>query len=323
MVQIIGIDRLRETVTLGSLIDPISNAFELSSAGAAESGFAIMYPVPARDKADIFVKTGTIANADYCVVKVAPWYAELAERKEPQGGFVAVIDSHTGRLAAIIEDQHYLSDLRTAAAGAVCAKLFAPESTKTAAILGTGQQAYWQAIALHRERPYSRLYLWGRDPVRAGALAGRIRATLPQLSISIVNHPREAVEASDVIVTTTASREPIVRGEWLRAGQHITAVGADDPSKCELDALAMRRAKLFVDDRDTARTNGNLCRAIAQGSCSAEAIAAEIGEVLRGSRLGRATASDITIANLVGIGALDLAAATAALRAIFQIHAEN
>jgi ornithine cyclodeaminase len=109
------------------------------------------------------------------------------------------------------------------------------------------------------------------------------------------------------------AREPIVRGAWLKPGQLITAVGADDPTKCELDADALLRARLIVDSRETAGANGDVYRAVQMGHSLDDLIAAEIGDVIAGKAKGRQSSEDIVIAKLVGIGALDVAAANVAL----------
>lgn len=104
-----------------------------------------------------------------------------------------------------------------------------------------------------------------------------------------------------------------MRGEWLHEGQHLTAVGADDASKCELDAVALRRARVFVDARETAAANGDVHRAVREVGYALDEVAGELGEVLAGAKPGRTSPREITIAKLVGLGAQDLVAAEVAL----------
>jgi ornithine cyclodeaminase len=114
-------------------------------------------------------------------------------------------------------------------------------------------------------------------------------------------------------MTTTAARAPLVRGEWLREGQHITAIGADDRTKCELDPASMLRARVFVDSWRSAEENGNLRRAAEQAQFTPEQLAFEIGRVLCGNCAARVSEQDITIATFVGIGAQDVVAAEVAM----------
>lgn len=308
-IRIIGPDEVRAMIGLDDLIEPVSDALQLSSAGAAETGLVIMYPHADRAEGDVFVKSGVIAGAPIHVVKIAPWFAANVRRGQPQGGFLAVLDSATGHSLFLIDDRHFLSDIRTAAAGALAARVLAPTAVRVAGVIGSGVQAYWQTIALRRERPFGRLILWARDRRRADRLAARLGKDLPGVAIEYATDVESVVRASDVIVTATGSREPLVFADWLRPGQHITAVGADDPVKCELDGSVLRRATLFVDGLAEASQNGDVRRAIDQGLYQRKDIAGELGAVLSGKLPGRTSDDQITVAKLVGLGAQDMAAA--------------
>jgi ornithine cyclodeaminase/alanine dehydrogenase-like protein (mu-crystallin family) len=300
---------IRAALGFEDLIEPVADAFRQSSAGEADNGLIVMYPAATRADGDAYVKTATLQGHGVYVVKVSPWFRTNAALGREQGGMVAVFDSTTGYLTALLDDRHYLSDMRTAAAGAIAARLLAPPEVHTAAVLGAGTQAFLQPQALYRERPFAALRIWARDPEKASRLQARLRDRLPSVSVTVCAAAEEAVRAADVVLTATAAREPLVRGEWLHAGQHITAVGADDPTKCELDACALRRARLIVDCRRTASDNGDICRAIQRGEYVASDVAGEIGEVLARRVAGRTRDADITIAKFVGLGAQDLAAA--------------
>jgi len=308
-------DELRAAIGFEELIEPVADAFRKSSAGEAQNGLIVLFPGDDAAAGDVYVKSGVARGEPMFIVKVAPWFAANARAGIPQGGFVAVIDSANGHTRAILADEHYLSDIRTAAAGAIAARLFAPALVRTAAVLGSGVQAYWQSLALFHERPFERLLIWARDTAKAAALLERLRPKLPGVTYEVAHTVEEAVSAADVLITATLSREPLVHGTWLRPGQHITAVGADDPTKCELDAEALRRASVFVDERATAEANGDVYAAIQNGANVADLINGEIGEVLAGRRPGRSSHEQITLAKLVGIGAQDVAAAIASIRA--------
>ena len=308
-VRIVSADELRKRIGFVDLIEPVSRAFQESSAGLADNGLIVMFPAARQEDGDVYVKTGTLRDHSVFIVKIAPWFAANVSEGIPQGGFVGVFDSKTGHTRAILADEHYLSDIRTAAAGALSARVFAPQHVETAAVLGAGTQAYWQSLALYHERPFKRLLVWARDPHRAHGLIGRLSGQLPGTDMQAVSTPETAVRNADVIVTTTVAREPIVKGEWLRPGQHITAVGADDPTKCELDDSVLRISRVFVDCRQTAAGNGDVYRAISTGAYDIEDLAGEIGQVLSASVEGRTSDDDITVAKLVGIGAQDVATA--------------
>ena len=312
-VRMVSAAELRAHVKFEHLIEPVAAAFREVTAGHADNGHLVMFPVQPRDRGDVFVKTGTLQGHSAYVVKVSPWFAANVQTGVAQGGFVALFDSHTGHTLAVLNEEHYLSDIRTAAAGAVAARVLAPKEIQTASVLGAGVQAYWQCVALHRERPFLTLLIWARDGGKAEALRRRLLGELPRVDIRVESALEQAVRRADVLICATAAREPFVRGEWLRDGQHITAVGADDPSKCELDVTVLRRARVFVDSTAASIANGEVCRAIHDGTYSGDDLAGEIGEILDGSKIGRRCNADITIAKFIGLGAQDLVAAEVAL----------
>lgn len=312
-MRIIDAESIRAGIGFEDLIEPVSRAFEESSAGLADNGLIAMFPADRPQDGDVYVKTGTLRGHGVYIVKIAPWFAGNVERGLPQGGFVGVFDSGTGQTLALLCDEHYLSDIRTAAAGAVAARWLAPSNVGSAAVLGAGVQAYWQPLALYRERPFSSLTIWARDPQKAERLKARLAGKLPGVAISCSPDLERTVRSADVLITATQAREPLVRGEWLRQGAHVTAVGADDATKSELDASALRRATVFVDMREVAEANGDVHRAINEGRYSIDDLAGELGDVISGRITGRTGDDDITVAKLVGIGAQDLVAAEATL----------
>jgi ornithine cyclodeaminase len=308
-VRIVGAEEIRASVGFEDLIEPVSRAFAESSAGSADNGLVVMFPGERRESGDVYVKTGCLRGHDVYIVKVSPWFGSNVESGQPQGGFIGVFDSHTGRTLALLNEEHYLSDIRTAAAGALAARILGPSQVETAAVLGAGVQAYWQPLALYRERPFSTLLIWARNPHKAEQLKVRLSRKLPDVNVVCSSDIEHTVSSADVLITATQAREPLVQGSWLRQGVHITAVGADDPTKCELDPTVLQRARVFVDTRESAAANGDVHWAIRAGRYSIEDLSGELGEVISGRTAGRTSEADITIAKFVGIGAQDLVAA--------------
>ena len=148
--------------------------------------------------------------------------------------------------------------------------MLAPSNVGTAAVLGAGVQAYWQPLALYRERPFKPCRSGRAACSKAEQLKARLSEKLPGVEIRFSSDIERTVRSADVLITTTLAREPAGARGVAAAGQHITAVGADDPTKCELDATALQRARVFVDTRDTAEANGDVHRAIRAGNYSIE-----------------------------------------------------
>ena len=315
-VKIISADALRASLSFEDLIEPVSLAFQYSSEGKAGNGQINMFPHPDRTRGDVLVKTGTLDGAPIYMVKVSPWFATNIEENKPQGGFVAVFDATNGQTLALLDDQHYLSDIRTAAAG----------RARGAYVGSLGRRhgySHWcrhsgllaGACTLPRA-PLCPFVDLGSRRGKSCAFDGPLAPRLPHVDIQVEPSLQRAVQFGDVVITATQSRKPLVRGDWLRAGQHITAVGADDATKCELDAAALRRSRVFVDTIGTALANGEVHRAVKSGDYFREELAGEIGDVLANRCIGRQSADDITVATFAGIGAQDVVAANVALRSL-------
>ena len=314
LARLIDADTVRQAVTLRDLIEPTAAALAEFSQGLGEAPVIVFAP---QDSAgDVHVKSAWLAGHAIFTVKVASWFAARAAQGRPAAsGHIAIHSASTGDLIAVLQDEHYLTDIRTGAAGAVAARLLArPDSTRLA-VLGTGVQARQQVAAACLVRPIDTVVIWGRRAAAAEAMRADILHGCPELNLLMAADARSAVRGADIIVTATASRDPILQGAWLEPGQHVTAVGADDPGKAELDPACFARAGVVVvDSRDSAPVfAGDLRRAIGTQAISRQGIHAELGEILSGRRPGLQDTRDITIAKLIGLGVQDLTAAEVVL----------
>src|SRR5204863_111842 len=181
-------------------------------------------------------------------------------------------------------------------------------------VLGSGVQAYLQSLAAAAERPVRTVRIWARQRSRAERLGRALLARRPDLSIDVVATPEHACRGAHLVVTATASLDPLIQAGWLRPGMHVTAVGADDAAKCELapDCLAAAD-RIVVDSRDLSSQFGDVFRALRSGAIAPDRIAGELGDVAAGRSPGRAGDAEITICKLIGLGVQDLAAAEVAL----------
>ncbi|WUT49337.1 ornithine cyclodeaminase family protein [Streptomyces pseudovenezuelae] len=228
----------------------------------------------------------------------------------PGSGVVAVFDAATGDLRALLDDEHHLSDVRTAAAGALAARMMARRDSRVLGVIGTGTQAYLQTLALADELPLRDVRVWGRRGSHVQSLAAALHARRPDLRVIGVDSAQAAFGGADVVVTAASSTKPLVRPSWLTPGVHINAVGADDPTKAELTSDSLKRAdRIVVDSRELTAVHGDLSRLAEEG----RRVDAELGEVLAGSAPGRENDEEITICKLIGLGVQDLAAAEVAL----------
>ncbi len=259
---------------------------------------------------DVDIKSAFVPGLDRFAIKIASGFFGNTSLGLPTGsGLMVVLDTDTGLCRAVLLDNGYLTDLRTALAGGVAARHLAPDDVEVAGVLGTGRQAELQARALHLVRPFSRLLIHGRTPAHASRLADRLRKKLDDVTLELVSSPREVIRRSRCVVTTTAAHEPLVRAEWLHPGLHITAMGSDLPGKQELAPETLLRADLCVFDRRAQCERLGELQHVAEDR-RAELAWCELGEVTSGAHAGRIDASAVTVCDLTGTGVQDTAIAS-------------
>jgi len=309
-IQIVTEAELRRLVKLDlGLVDVIEQAF-----AALARGGVVMPPILSMDlpeaHGEVDVKTAYVPGLDGFVIKVSPGFFDNPKLGLPSlNGLMILFSARTGLVEALYLDNGYLTDLRTAAAGAVAALHLAPPVVTTAGVIGTGVQARLQMMAAHLVRPFTRALVHGRDGGKARACAADLQAALG-IPVEAAADPASLVAQSQLVVTTTPSREPVLRAEWLHPGLHVTAMGSDQAGKNEIDPRALARADAYVCDRvSQCETQGELRAALAAGLWH-KGPPAELGEVITAARPGRTSADDITIADLTGTGVQDTAIAT-------------
>jgi ornithine cyclodeaminase len=271
---------------------------------------------------EVDVKTAYVPGLESFAVKISPGFFDNPKLGLPSvNGLMVLLSATTGLLQAALFDNGYLTDVRTAAAGAVAAQHLARPDAESAAILGAGVQARLQLKALRLVRPIRRARLWARDADKAAHAA---RALSDELELPVVPalSALEAVKGADIVVTTTPASAPILQAGWLEAGQHVTAMGSDAGHKNEIEPAAFLRLDRYVADRlSQTRLLGELRHALASGAVVDEAGFAELGAVIAGSAAGRRSAAEITLCDLTGTGVQDTAIANLALARARAQHA--
>ncbi len=217
-----------------------------------------------------------------------------------------ILDIATGEPVAILNATK-LTNMRTGAAGAVAAKYLSPKKEIVLGIIGTGKQAEAQYRAISRELDISEIKCWSRNSLHAEKFAKSI------MDYAAHSVPMEKACDCDVLVTTTPSRAPVIKSEWVQDGTHINAIGADAPGKQELDPLLLKRGLVFVDDMTQAVHSGEVNVPISRGFFTPEEIAGTIGEVVIGKKQ-RERPDQITIFDSTGLAIQDLAIAAIAMR---------
>jgi ornithine cyclodeaminase len=256
------------------------------------------------------VKSAVIQGLDGFAVKIASGFFDNPKLGLPSGsGMMLLFSAVTGFPLSVLLDNGYLTHTRTAAAGAIIARQFAPSRVRTAGIIGAGRQGAWQLRALRMARSFSRALVYDREAARAEEFAAKMTAELG-VQVSVALSPEEVVRSSECVVTATPSKSPIVQAEWLHPGLHITAMGADNGHKQELFPEVLAAAdRRICDLRNQVFRLGEHRFAVDAGCLAPDAAVDEIGEIIDGRKPCRENDLEITVADLTGTGVQDTAIA--------------
>ncbi|MBO0333916.1 cyclodeaminase [Sneathiella sp. CAU 1612] len=310
-ITILNEQELRQIISLDkAAVDCIENAFRLLATKNVVMPPILSFHVPDHN-GEVDVKTAYVPGIDSFAIKMSPGFFDNPKLGLPSlNGLMVLFSSITGIVESVLLDNGYLTDVRTAAAGAVAAKWLSRENSSVAGIVGTGTQARLQLKALCLVRNLERAFVWGRNDAKAEKYAAECSKEYG-LDIQVANTIDDLMEQSDIVVTTTPSQVPLISAAQLRPGQHITAMGTDADYKTELAADVIPAADLYVCDTLTqCRKQGELRPAIAAGLLDSAAIFPELGGVIAGHHTGRRSDQDITICDLTGTGVQDTAIAT-------------
>lgn len=260
---------------------------------------------------EVCVKTAYVSGIESFAMKMSPGFFDNPKLGLPStSGLMVLFASKTGMLEALLLDNGYLTDVRTAAAGAVAARHLAKKDAQSACIIGAGVQAKLQLKSLALVRSISSAVIWARDNAKAEVLAAELR---DEMDIDVVSSKDigAAVSSAEIIATTTPSAKPLIRADWLRPGQLVVAMGSDQEHKVELEPDCLARADLYVpDSQSQCAVKGELRSALEAGVVPEDHRFYELGEIAVSKVAGRQSDNDIIIVDLTGTGVQDTAIAT-------------
>ncbi|OYD08825.1 cyclodeaminase [Paludifilum halophilum] len=297
-----------------STIAAVEEGFAFLAQGAVRMPDILRIDIPEHD-GEVDVKTAVVSHLDSFAVKISSGFFRNPQRGLPSGnGMMVLIRTDTGVPEAVFLDNGYLTDLRTAAAGAVAAKYLCGEEVKTAGVIGAGTQAQYQVRALARVRSFDKLRVYSPTVTRRNAFCKEMGEELGVQAIP-ARDPEEVVRSCQVLITATPAKQPVVRREWLHPGLHITAMGSDAEQKQELDPDVLKAAdRLVCDSKAQSRRLGELRSLI--GSEREPDDVSELGELVADGRPGRRGREEITVCDLTGTGVQDTVIAIRALHAL-------
>lgn len=305
-MKIVTLSEIKEALDFDGAVAAIKAAFIAHSAGQVKTppvghlGFD-------NPPGDMHLKYGHIAGDDVFVVKLATGFYDNPKIGLPSSnGLMMVISARTGAPLALLQDEGYLTDIRTAIAGSLASSSLLPTAPLRVGIVGTGIQACLQLECLSKVATIDSVCVWGRTLEATSRYVEKMQKA--GISVTVAVSPKELCTESNVIITTTPATAPILKAQWVQPGTHITAVGADAPGKQELDAAIIEGAALTVcDSKEQCLHHGEMSHA--QQHLITEHNSMELGTLLASLDTYARPTDAITVADLTGIAAQDIAIA--------------
>jgi ornithine cyclodeaminase len=314
MSKLIGLETIRKIVPSLDVVGLMEEGFVAYSEGRAvipPVGELIFEDPPG----ETHIKYGYIQGGDYYVIKIASGFYGNSKLGLPSGhGLMLLLSQKTGFLEAVLLDEGHLTDVRTAAAGAVAGKHLAPETVERIGILGGGVQARQQLKLLLPLISCRKVMVWTRDPSEVDPYLQYFADA--DLEIEIAGSSNEVADRCNLIVTATPSKVPLLTADRIRPGTHITAIGSDTVDKIELDTRILGDADLVVvDSLPQSETRGEVYQAVEAATLQRESVV-ELGAVIAGRVPGRSNDQQITVCDLTGVAVQDLMIAKGVLEGV-------
>lgn len=304
-------EQVKEMLSLAEAIEAVETAFKDKAEGHAIMPPKLIIPLPG---GDFRAMPTYLPRQKVAGVKVVNSHPNNREKGLPTVmATLVMIEPETGFPLAVIEAT-YLTAIRTAAAGALGTKTLANPNPHRLAILGAGTQGRFQLLSHKLVLPnLEQVCVWSLDEDLAWQMKRELEPQL-EVEIKVCPDPETAVKEANVVVTTTPSRKPLVRNDWVSNGTHFTCIGADAPGKQELDPEILQRARIFLDDMAQGMESGEVNVPLHKGLLKPEQIAGEIGEVLTGKKEGRRSDDEITVFSSTGLAIQDVACGAVILK---------
>lgn len=319
--RVLNRNDIMQVIEMAPTIQAVEGVYTMKSQGEAVA-WPTVFHVFEEGERDMDIRSGYLPGEHIFGHKTIGFFGGNAEKGLPNlMATINVFDEFTGAPVGILEGA-YITGVRTGAAGAIGAKYLARKDSETLFILGAGNQAAYQIAATITAFPgLKKVYVADLlFPENAEKFVAGIRQRLQEelgvetegIVFEATNEPAVTVPESDIVITVTPSREPVIRKEWVRPGMHFSTVGSDMEGKEELDPEIFREAKVFVDDMENCIEAGEVEIPVKKGIL-AESSITEIGDLILGNVAGRTSDEDITIYDPAGMALLDIAAAKVAL----------
>jgi len=310
-LAVISEKTVRTIVTRELAFDAVRAAFEAVALDRSRV-FDVVIGTGLQDGEAFAIKSGIDIKNEMVGFKCGTYWAGNGEKALPaHGSTILLLDPETG-FPRVLVSASYLNGYRTAAANAVAVSSLARSDATVLGVVGAGHQAEQEIRAVAEVRPLSLIKIFTRSETRARWIAERLKDVEVDIRLTSAE---DAVRSSDIVVTVTPSESPLVRNEWIGEGTHISAMGADDKGKHELDTAILKRASLFADYPRQSIVIGEFQHAYNDGLINSVDDICALGLVTLGKSTGRISNTQITVFDSSGIAIQDLAVAGAIFEA--------
>jgi len=295
-VRILELPAIRQSLSYSAIVSLMRDALVAQSRGECDTPMPMHLDIAGQ--AEVHMKSSYRRGGRYFALKVASTFPGNLARGLPTGnGMMLLASAESGEPVALLADSGHLTDVRTAAAGAMVARELGRQD-RVLGIAGTGVQARLQAQMHATVLPLERIWIWGRNPERAAECRRDLAALLPNVEVQIAASTARIAEHCRLIVTCTASRAPLLFAQDVRPGTHISAVGSDGPGKQELDPAILTAATLLLAD------SRRQCAQLGELQHAPGAFAYEIGDICLHPL--PIPPGAITVCDFTGLGVEDL-----------------
>lgn len=307
MTLLLSRNDIQGIINMREVIDAVERAHALHAKGKAEQPVRATVKLPGTSNA-ILPMAATIPDESAAGIKLLSIFPSNREKAIPVlNAVVVLVDSETGRCDAVLEGG-LLTAYRTAAASAVATKHMSRPESKVLGLIGAGLEARTHLKAIAEVRSIETVLVWSRSRQTAEKFA--TECTRPGISIEIGGSAEEVTRRSDILCTLTPSKVPIVHGGWFKPGLHVNAVGTHWIDFREIDTDAVTRSRVVCDSRSANQLEcGDLMIPVSEGKIAVSHFEDELGQVINGDRVGRASRDQITMYQSVGVAIQDVATA--------------
>ncbi len=319
-MKLISYNEIKEILELDDrLIGAIENAFVSYSKGKCNIPGVAHLEVKENNGA-LHIRSGYIKGSTFCMVKVASTFFDNPKNYDLPSisGLQMTFDIKTGEIIAVLDERAYITNVRTAAAGAVSAKHLARKDADTVGVIGIGVQGRLQLAAAMKVSNAKHAFVYRRTKSELKSYVEEMRIVHPEWNVKAANSIEEVSRNADILITATPSVSHLVKREWLKPGALVIGMGADSVQKLELhDDMFTNSADLVVaDSRLQNITLAEIARGIRMGLFGEERIDAELGEIITGLKPGRSSESQIIVCKLTGVAVQDIAVCEIILKSV-------